>query len=292
MADLFAGPWVGEFGWELFCWQGYLRKIAPQFDQVIVCGRSGHEVLYGDFCDQYVTYEVSEKADLAGPLCRDFEYNDVHLKYIKNYKAWQRAQHPEDTDIVDLLPADFGREAIWIPPQSFLVPYTTRMKLPGFEGQEFRLYGEAEKSLAYDIIIHARAVESENARKVERNWAHHKWRELLEKFSGLRVGSIGSVGGAWAFDKTEDLRGIPLAQLVNVLRSSKCIIGPSSGPMHLAALCDCPQVVWSTDQNIGRYTVDWNPFKTKNIMITEKGFDPDVQDVCMVLDSFLSKRDS
>jgi len=25
--NILAGPWVGEFGWELFCYQGYLRKF-------------------------------------------------------------------------------------------------------------------------------------------------------------------------------------------------------------------------------------------------------------------------
>ena len=32
---LLAGPWVGEFGWELFCWQGFLRKLSKQYDKVI-----------------------------------------------------------------------------------------------------------------------------------------------------------------------------------------------------------------------------------------------------------------
>jgi len=25
---LIAGPWLGEFGWELFAWQGYVRYVS------------------------------------------------------------------------------------------------------------------------------------------------------------------------------------------------------------------------------------------------------------------------
>ena len=28
MKRLIAGPWVGEFGWELFAWQGYIRALS------------------------------------------------------------------------------------------------------------------------------------------------------------------------------------------------------------------------------------------------------------------------
>ncbi len=33
---LLAGPWVGEFGWELFCWQGHLRRISKNYNKTIV----------------------------------------------------------------------------------------------------------------------------------------------------------------------------------------------------------------------------------------------------------------
>ena len=33
---LIAGPWVGEFGWELFAWHGYVRTLAKQYDRIII----------------------------------------------------------------------------------------------------------------------------------------------------------------------------------------------------------------------------------------------------------------
>ena len=32
---LFAGPFIGEFGMELFTWQGHIRKMAEKFDKTI-----------------------------------------------------------------------------------------------------------------------------------------------------------------------------------------------------------------------------------------------------------------
>ena len=42
---LLAGPWVGEFGWELFCWQAHIRWLSKQFDKTIVISRKGHKFL-------------------------------------------------------------------------------------------------------------------------------------------------------------------------------------------------------------------------------------------------------
>ena len=59
MNKLFAGPFVGEFGWELFCWQGILRKYTEvnNFEKVIISGRSSTKFLYEDFYDEYIVYE-------------------------------------------------------------------------------------------------------------------------------------------------------------------------------------------------------------------------------------------
>lgn len=33
MKTLLASHWVGEFGWELFGWQGHLRRISKEYDK-------------------------------------------------------------------------------------------------------------------------------------------------------------------------------------------------------------------------------------------------------------------
>jgi hypothetical protein len=97
LKKLFAGPWVGEFGWELFGWQGHIRKIAEDFDEVIVASRPDREFLYQDFCTQFAPYDP--KTDVCDyHLCegnheihRDYEHTALikpkqmqgEAKYVK-----------------------------------------------------------------------------------------------------------------------------------------------------------------------------------------------------------------
>jgi len=47
MKTLYAGPWVGEFGWELMWWNPYIRYMVAtgNYDQVIISGPTGSEYL-------------------------------------------------------------------------------------------------------------------------------------------------------------------------------------------------------------------------------------------------------
>ena len=54
---MYAGPWTGEFGWEVMAWQGYVRAMASEYDQVVVCGPSGHQGMY-EFADRYISYDA------------------------------------------------------------------------------------------------------------------------------------------------------------------------------------------------------------------------------------------
>jgi len=53
---LFAGPWVGEFGWELFCWHAYVRTLSKFYDKTICVSGEHSRFLYEDFCDHYIDF--------------------------------------------------------------------------------------------------------------------------------------------------------------------------------------------------------------------------------------------
>lgn len=48
LKPIVAGPFLGELGWELFCWQGWLRRESTRRPVYVAC-RGGHEFLYEDF---------------------------------------------------------------------------------------------------------------------------------------------------------------------------------------------------------------------------------------------------
>jgi len=66
------------------------------------------------------------------------------------------------------------------------------------------------------------------------------------------------------------------------MAATRLVVGPSSGPMHLASLCGTPHLVW-TDQirysaiqvnNRKRYETLWNPFCTPCWVLDTQGWAP------------------
>jgi hypothetical protein len=123
----------------------------------------------------------------------------------------------------------------------------------------------------------------ERKSKGGRNWTFDRWEHVAVKLlaRGLSVVCIGHRDAALALPGCDDLRGIPLSELADILAGSGCIVGPSSGPMHFATLCGCRQVVWGEKWVERRYAVDWNPFGTPvSFVVCGPGWNPSKAKVC------------
>jgi len=239
---LFAGPFLGEFGWELFCWQGYIRYLSKDYDHTTVVCRSGHHALYRDFADKILEYEPPE----YNPNCQ----------YNKGDNG--------------ILPSPPDSSYDHIPTNSVHAPSyqagngTFDSRYP----QIFHQYQNVNKNLnQFNVIIHARSrVDSGGIKTDNRNLSEDNWNIIVShlKDSGFSVASIGHPSASLHIKETEDLRGISLDDLVSYFCTCKFVMGPSSGPMHLAALCSSDLIVWSGDiNNKYRYETAWNPFKNK-----------------------------
>lgn len=72
-------------------------------------------------------------------------------------------------------------------------------------------------------------------------------------------------------------------------------MGPSSGLMHLASLCETPHLVWTSEQNGSkrfggvsyRYQRSWNPHSTKVKVINDEGDQPSYEYVKNEILNFL-----
>lgn len=87
---LLCGPWQGEIGWELFCWQGYLRWLSQNepFDKIVIGTEPEHKFLYDDFADQIIMTPVTgtkKGCQLNGrdPFFRIQNSNDKDLRLVK-----------------------------------------------------------------------------------------------------------------------------------------------------------------------------------------------------------------
>jgi hypothetical protein len=247
MKKLFAGPFVGEFGHELFCWQGKIRRLSKEYDYTKIVCLKGHDVLYSDFADEIIEYEPQTYI----PDC------SKNKGTTKNY------------------PIPFSEEEKYIGPNTQIIKiYDT--------DQDFVKLGTLDDKLQYDFILSAR-----NTNKCEtgyRDWDHVHWNSLTKKLlnDGYKIACIGKSGMSYKIPNIDNYMDIPLNKLSNIVHSSKYIVGGSSGPMHFATLCGTSQIVWSGDNihtNKTRYLDWWNPFKTSVSFVPAHDWNPKVDKI-------------
>lgn len=244
---LVAGPWVGEFGWEVMSWQGYVRKLARDYDEVIVCSDDGNDALYTDCAHTYIPHRLRgmrdcwwmRTSDQAGML-------DVmhHLKSLGGDR---------------LLPSRF-------------IP---------IKHQKFISYGDRQLMPHIDVLVHAR---KPIGRWPGRSWPQRNWDALARRLlsQGLRMAAIGTE--AFLPEGVMDFRHLRLSETMNLISASTMIAGPSSGPMPLASLCLTPQLVWSDGKryssigcdNRRRFESVWNPFGTSCRVLDAYGWQPPI----------------
>lgn len=230
---VFAGPFVGEFGYELFCWQGRLRRYAGKRPVIVAC-KTGHEYLYQDFASEIISVDV----DTTGAI----KHCNPSYQLPAFDEVFNRPQYG----------------AKWLKPNEPIVQYVWARHDPTFlDRQSWRLFGQPQAE-RFDVLLHCR---NRNVSQ-ERNWRPTP--EFVDALSGLRVATIGSTSD-YQVPNTHDLRGKPLEETCNALAGARCLIGPSSGCIHLAALSGCPALTYYgppyDERNERRYLETWNPYQ-------------------------------
>ena len=237
---LFIGPWVGEFGWELFAWHGMVRAYIEgrrgRFDSVTVCSRPGHEFLYTGLYDHYYPLSISEETETDMWKNRDVNIDDVMklIGYVNRMDEYE-----------------------WLRPRNHRVD----QRSAPHKFISFRSHSQL-CSDGFDVLMHVR--DTEKCDTGYRNWpARHAERVAQALMNqGLTVACIGLSGSSVLVPGAEDLRGISLGRLAVLMSRSKVVVGPTAGPTHFAALCETPQVAWMTKtEHEVRVRDTWNPFE-------------------------------
>lgn len=256
---LLAGPWVGEFGWELFCWQGYLRKISKNYDKTVIIGKKGHELLYADFMSEYVVYNHK-------PIKSNMWMGTINTKDIPEIvRKYNPTAHVKEFDI----------------------GFSWEKRSTAFDTQEFIKYTSDTLDKKYDVIVHPR----NRSIGKKRNWSKKKWQELIDllKADGFSVALIGT-DETFALNNVDDYRNTSINDVVSLYNRCGLVVGPSSGPMHLASLCGTPHFVWSTEHNRIRYTDYWNPLKTKVYFYSGEDWNPEVINIYNRIKKYLNEE--
>ena len=250
---LIAGPFMGEFGWELMEWQGYIRKLSRKYKKTIAISYSSSSYLY-DFCS---FYPHNLKLELSGFGYGNYNDNavaDLIRSCVENYNISKYA---------------------WLVPQKF-----NRFHKLLIGSQEFKRYYEPPKGKIFDIVFHFRDLERKDGSV--KNFPHTDSDDLAKFVSekGFRCCCIGLPDLSYCPKNIQDCRSDDLRTTISVISSASLVIGGSSAPMHLAALCAKPLVVWiGPPANAKRYFTYWNPFNVRVFLVSDKTFKPEVQSV-------------
>ena len=212
-------------------WQGVIRNQARNYENTVIICQPGHEFLYADFAKQFIIYAPDgKKPNMWSNIGTHFNMPSELLGFM------------------------------WIGPQNFFQPNAPQ--------QRHRLFGpNRDPDKRNFICYHARNLSKYGSDYI--NWPREKWEELLADYKEEELVCIGN-RVASMYIKGLDYRDVSLAETCGILGSSKFIIGPSSGPMHLASLCNTPQLVWSGyARSVPRYLTEWNPHNSPVKMIND-----------------------
>lgn len=251
MSELFAGPWIGEFGWEIMGWQGYVRRTHNEMQsaRTVVACRPSSQALYEDFADDIIPVEVGWDADFH----RNADHPHVDWPEPMEGAAVYlrtRCAHPDNQDFVP-----YGKKSGWLDER----PY---------------------------VVVHAR--EMTKFGTSFRNWSAGKWDRFTKAMldEGVDVLAVGQKGSSYRPEGSFDALDRPLVDVMDVMRAANVVVGPTSGPIHLAALCEPEKmVVWTDAKHVGKWGLtnkerlerSWNPFQVDVDVLD--GWDPDWEKV-------------
>ncbi len=242
MKRLYAGPWVGEWGWEMCSWNPSLRHLSKEYDHVTVEIQPGMEYLY-EFADEIVINPRLPNFDMySGTPSEDAFVPLAKTESLSPKKFWREHAKEEFKAIKD---ANRG---------TLLHP------------KKWRKYGREKPKKIADIMCAWRGKKHYKNRSFpEKQYPDNYCVALTKLFleEGYSVACYGGEDNLYV-DGTLDFRGASLIDLCGALSQTDLVIGPSSGTIHLASLCGAPHVTWYGRPvvSMDRYLSYWNPFET------------------------------
>lgn len=209
-------------------------------------------------------------------------------KYNKSYVCSFPGMAPLYEDFAEFIPHNHsGRALDWrdITKIAYTLPNDVTCHVKPFKrflhckDQDFIQYGTDKPIRDFRYLIHPRNL----LKGTSKNYRLALWEDVVRDLDGP-VASVGREPD-WHIEGTTDLRGISLDQLMRYMAGCGCVIGQSSGVMHLATLCGAKIVVWADDRTYfgrtlnERYKEIWNPFGTEVEYISHPEWTPDPREV-------------
>lgn len=285
---VFFGPFVGEFGWELLYWQGWVRRLCQkEFKDYhkIACSFIGRQPFYPDVDEFWpLTFKniegiISSRGYITDNWIKGLPKADGNnVKVVEIYPLLNKIL----MQFKDRLPRDTIFFAPWmlindpldntcygtfIPQnpknseefKTYLIPYEKQILGPlQPTSKGIKLLGELidEKEKLIAIFPRCRLT-----RRPDKNWTKEKYEVLIKslqtEYPHFKIAVFGEPGGAFFSD------GVPpgCLDLINVepdsrldiqiaaLKQSKLALGGESGGLVFALAAGCPTLCWGSAGN-------------------------------------------
>ncbi len=260
-----AGPWAGEFGYQLMMWVPRMRLLSRQFEEMDIIIPEGYEPLYEGVDARLITHQVDLGENSWMANCGDASFSSGEWRKLVD------DERPLD-DLCETLNNLLDDESF------LLEPFHGVWDIPRL----WKSYRRDVEVRNDRVLLHCRRAGK------GRDWPSEKWDDLAGRLleDGLSVGAIGTEKD-YLPPGVVDRRGLSLDKTMLVLSSASLVIGGSSGVMHLASLCGTPHLVWGAAESPVHeegacledvYAEHWNPFGTLHEFL-DVGWNPSVEDV-------------
>lgn len=245
---LIVGPYVGEFGWEIMEWIPYVRMIAKRYKRVIAISYTNSRYFYSNSEFFPTNLELGSSGFGFGEIPKSLE-----KKIISSCAQAYGLQH------FDLFKPSFLNRI-----SKFLIGK-----------KKYLVYREDSLNMEIDILFHFRNFTREDGDY--KNYPKEDCDKLVDNFvdKNFNVACIGHPKYSYCPKNASDLRSNDFKLTIAAMSASKLVVGGSSGPIHLACLCNKPIVTWISEEfGAERYRSYWNPFKVPVYIVSEKTFRP------------------
>lgn len=248
---LVAGPFAGEFGFELMLWQGFVRARAAHYERTVVLTYPGRDELYEN-CS-VVPHDVDLRTAGYG-----FGRMSAAETLRRAHEAAERLGLG-DYDVFTKMHVSTRYHRRFLCPQKLLL-----LRQPPRAGGP------------RDVAFHFRQIAKEGWDTLK-NYTPGLADEAVRllRASGLRVCCFGHPQFSYCPPGCEDLRSEDLRESIAAICSARLVAGENSGPMHLANLCGLPTLIWAAAPWRIAYSLRWNPFDVPIFVATDQTHQPD-----------------
>jgi len=285
---VFAGPFLGEFGWEISHWAPHVRWLRQHYPNhhMIVASFPGRKPLYHDVANEFwplPEWFLKERYDVD--CFEALAPEDVYGKLLEYFKNRYENDGSFSKILATRAPRGFNHclrelnRVVFSELQPSSKAQRTCDKLIKNQNNKpcVIIFAREVKRKMFLDIKQNRPIPLEMipGGLPSRNWPRSHWEDLFDmlydKFSKDITFVIGGTkGGNCLLNKCKqyedviDLTDIDLSESLDVtiafLKKSLCSISSQSGPTHLSLQTKCPSFIYGHEEH--RHSRVDNPFKT------------------------------